>query len=100
MAIGAICFVTVGHAFWVANLQTLPTDLFRGSEIGTAMGFSGMGGAVGGMAANLATGWVVQHFSYTPVFLLAGFMHPLSMLLVYRLLPDRYFGRIEQPVRA
>jgi hypothetical protein len=25
------------------------------------------------------------------VFLLAGLMHPLSMVLVYRLLPDRFF---------
>ena len=32
MAIGATCFLTFGHALWVANLQTLPTDLFRDSE--------------------------------------------------------------------
>jgi ACS family hexuronate transporter-like MFS transporter len=92
MAIAAMCFVTFGHAFWVANLQTLPTDLFRGQEIGTAAtGFSGMGGAVGGMLANLGTGYIVQHFSYAPVFLMAGLMHPLSIVLVYWLLPDRYF---------
>jgi ACS family hexuronate transporter-like MFS transporter len=91
MAIAATCFVTFGHAFFVANIQTLPTDLFRGGETGSAMGFSGMGGAVGGMIANLGTGYVVQHFSYTPVFLAAGLMHPLSIFLIYRLLPDRYF---------
>src|SRR6185295_4366979 len=39
MAIGATCFITFGHAFWVSNLQTLPTDLFHGHEIGTASGF-------------------------------------------------------------
>jgi ACS family hexuronate transporter-like MFS transporter len=88
-----MCFVTFGHAFWVSNLQTLPTDLFKAQEVGTATGFSGMGGAVGGMLANLGTGWLVQHFTYTPVFLLAGLMHPLSMVLVYRLIPDRYFKR-------
>src|SRR5207249_6630006 len=43
LAIGATCFVTFGHAFWVSNIQTLPTDLFRGHEIGTATGYSGMG---------------------------------------------------------
>jgi len=93
MAIAATCFATFGHAFWVANLQTLPTDLFRGQEMGTASGFSGMGGAIGGMLANLGTGWVVQHFSYAPIFLMAGLMHPLSIVLVYWLLPDRYFKR-------
>ena len=47
------------------------------------MGFSGMGGAIGGMLANLGTGWVVAHFTYAPIFLLAGLMHPLSAALVY-----------------
>ena len=91
MAIAATCCTAFGHAFWVANLQTLPTDLFRGQEVATASGFTGMGGAVGGMLANLGTGWIVQHFSYAPVFLAAGLMHPLSIALVYWLLPNRYF---------
>jgi ACS family hexuronate transporter-like MFS transporter len=92
LAIAAICFVTLGHAFWTANLQALPTDLFRSEEMGTATGFSGMGGAVGGILANYGTGWVVQHFSYAPVFLMAGLMHPLAIAIVYRMLPDRLFG--------
>ena len=59
--------------------------------MGTASGFSGMGGAAGGILANLGTGWVVQHFSYAPIFLMSGLMHPLSAALVYWLLPNRYF---------
>jgi len=93
MAIGATCCITFGHALWTSNLQTIPTDLFRGTEVGTAAGFSGMGGAVGGMFANLGTGYVVRHFSYSPVFLMAGLMHPLAIGLVYWLLPDRRFPR-------
>jgi len=93
LAIAATCFITVGHAFFVANIQTLPADLFPGHEMGTASGFSGMGGAVGGIIANLVTGYVVQHFSYAPVFFIAGLMHPVSTALVYWLLPNRYFLR-------
>jgi ACS family hexuronate transporter-like MFS transporter len=93
MAIAATCFITWGHALWVANLQALPTDLFKGNEVGTATGFTGMGGAIGGMLANLGTGWFVQRFSYAPIFAIAGLMHPLSMVLVYRLLPDKYFKK-------
>jgi ACS family hexuronate transporter-like MFS transporter len=91
MAIAAICSVMFGHAFFVANIQTLPTDLFPGQQIGTAIGFSGAGGAVGGILANLLTGYFVQHVSYQPVFAVAGLMHPLACLLVWRLLPKRYF---------
>jgi ACS family hexuronate transporter-like MFS transporter len=93
MAIAATCFATFGHAFWISNLLALPTDLFPGHQIGAASGFSGMGGAIGGILANLGTGWVVQHYSYAPIFLIAGLMHPLSLTLVWLLLPDRYFRK-------
>ena len=93
MAIGATCFLTFGHAFWTSNLQTLPTDLFPGHEVGTATGFSGMGGAIGGMISQLGTGYIVAHFSYSPIFLLAGLMHPISIAIVYAMLPDSRFQR-------
>jgi ACS family hexuronate transporter-like MFS transporter len=93
LAIAATCFLTFGHAMWVANLQTLPTDIFKANEVGTATGFSGMGGAIGGMLASLGTGYIVSSFSYAPVFLIAGLMHPLSIILIYWMLPNRYFQR-------
>jgi len=92
LAIGTTCFITFGHGLWVANLQTIPTDLFPVHEVGTVTGFSGTGGAIGGMLATLGTGYLVTHFTYAPVFLLAGLMHPLSAVLTYALLPDRYFN--------
>jgi len=91
-AIALTCFMTFGHALWISNLLTLPTDLFPGPQVGTATGFSGMGGAVGGMLANLATGRIVQRFSYRPIFTVAGLMHPLGVALVLWLLPDRRFS--------
>jgi MFS transporter, ACS family, aldohexuronate transporter len=91
MAIAAISFITLGHAVWITNLLTLPTDLFHGTEVGTASGFSGMAGAVGGIIASLCTGYVVTNFSYTPIFIISGLMHPFALFVVYRLLPDRYF---------
>jgi ACS family hexuronate transporter-like MFS transporter len=92
LALGATCFLTFGHALFTTNLQTLPADLFKSGEIGTASGFAGMGGAIGGMLANLGTGYLVTHYSYSPVFLMAGMMHPLATFIVYKMLPDRYFS--------
>lgn len=94
-AIALTCFMTFGHAVFVSNLQTLPTDLFPGPQVGTASGFTGMGGAIGGMLANLGTGYFVQHFSYRPIFLTAGVVHPLSAAIVWWLLPDWRFTRRE-----
>jgi ACS family hexuronate transporter-like MFS transporter len=91
LALVATCFVVFGHAIWITNLLTLPADLFDRNEVGTATGFSGMGGGISAILATLGTGFVVTRFSYHPVFLLAGLMHPLAMALIFRLLPDRDF---------
>jgi ACS family hexuronate transporter-like MFS transporter len=93
LAIIAVCFVVFGHAIWVSNLLTLPADLFNRNEVATGSGFSGTGGAVSGIVAMLCTGYVVTRFSYQPIFLLAGLMHPLAMALVFWLLPDRDFPK-------
>ena len=95
LAIAATCFLTFGHGFWTANLQALPADLFPGHEVGSVSGFSGMGGALAGMFANLGTGYVVYKFSYAPVFLAAGLMHPIAMFIIWRMLPDSRFQRSE-----
>jgi len=95
-AIALTCVMTFGHALWISNLLTLPTDLFPGREVATATGFSGMGGAIGGMLANLSTGYIVQRFSYRPIFTTAGLMHPLALAVVLALLPDRRFGGKEE----
>jgi ACS family hexuronate transporter-like MFS transporter len=91
LAIAANCFIVLGHAIWVSNLMTLPTDLFSPREVGTAAGFSGMGGAIGGALANWFTGSIIAQFSYLPIFICAGLLHPLAMLLLWRFLPERSF---------
>jgi ACS family hexuronate transporter-like MFS transporter len=93
LAIAATCFLTFGHGFWTSNLQTLPADLFPGHEVGTVAGFSGMGGAIGGLVANLWTGYIVSRFSYAPIFITAGLMHPMSMYIIFRMLPDSKFAQ-------
>ncbi len=88
LAIAATCFLTMGHGLWTSNLQALPTDLFPGYEVGTVSGFSGMGGSLVGMVASLGTGYVVTKFSYAPVFLVAGLMHPTGMAVIAWMLRD------------
>jgi ACS family hexuronate transporter-like MFS transporter len=98
-AIALTCCMTFGHAVWSSSLIALPTDLFPGRRIATATGFSGMGGGIGGMIANLGTGYVVQRLSYRPIFTLAGLMHPLALVVVLWLIPARFFNT-KQPASA
>jgi ACS family hexuronate transporter-like MFS transporter len=95
LVIAAMCVVVLGHAIWVTNLMTLPTDLFSFNKVATAAGFSGMGGAIASALANWFTGSFVTHFSYLPIFICAGLLHPLAMLLVWWLLPERYFRQTD-----
>ncbi|MBL8232739.1 MAG: MFS transporter [Bryobacterales bacterium] len=93
MAIAVICLVAMGHALWISNLLTLPTDMFPASRVGTATGLSGMGGAIGGMLANLGTGYIVERYSYSPIFFTAGLMHPLAFAIVATLLLRHWMRR-------
>lgn len=97
MAIGVICLVTMGHALWISNLLTLPTDMFPASQVGTATGLTGMGGAIGGVLANLGTGYVVQNYSYSPIFLTAGLMHPVAFTIVTMLLLRHWMPNEDTP---
>lgn len=99
MAIAVTCSALFGHAVWISNLLAIPTDMFEDHETGTATGLTGMGGAIGGMFANLGTGYVVQQFSYAPIFLMAGLVHPIAAALVTWLLPNRAFGIAFDPSR-
>lgn len=93
LAMAAMCAVVMGHSIWISNLMTLPTDLFTPHEVGTAAGLSGMGGAIGGALANWFTGSIIAHFSYQPIFICAGLLHPLAIILLWIFLPERFFGR-------
>ncbi|MEO7005268.1 MAG: MFS transporter [Acidobacteriaceae bacterium] len=93
MAIAVICIALFGNAIWVANLFTLPADLFEANEVGTVAGFSGTGGGIGGAIASLVTGYLVVQFSFKPIFLLAGLMNLTAAALIFWLLPDRYFQK-------
>ena len=79
LAIAAICFITFGHGFWTANLQTMPADLFPGHEVGTVAGFSGMGGRDRRHDSEPGNRLHRFQFSYAPIFLIAGLMHPMCM---------------------
>ena len=93
MALGAMCVVVLGHAIWITNLMTLPADLFPAGAVGTAAGFAGMGGAAAGALANWFTGSLVSHFSYLPIFISAGVLHPVAAVLIWRLLPDELWDK-------
>ena len=71
---------------WGINLDTLPTDLFPPPRVAQAVGLCGLMGSVGGSAFTGLTGHVVQHYSYTPLWIATAAMYPIGLLLLTVLL--------------
>jgi len=89
MAISWMCLVLFGYSTWAANLLSLPADLFPSNEVARVTGLCGTAGAIGGMLFTLATGWLVQHWSYGPVFSLASAMIVSAAVGVAWLVPQQ-----------
>ena len=82
-ALGYIAIVLFGFQMWISNVQTLPSDFFADKTVGSVAGFGGTGAAIGSMTLTLATGWIVTHFSYAPVLMIAGVLAPVGTVVLF-----------------
>jgi len=71
----ATCF---GFQFWAGNVLTLPSDFFPVGAVGSIAGFAGAAAGFGGALFNLAIGWIVDRYSYVPVFAIEGALAVLA----------------------
>ncbi len=85
MALGMISLVLFGFQVWINNVQTLPSDFFPKSAVGSVAGLGGMGAGIGSMILIFTTGWVVDNFSYTPILVAAGLLAPIGTLVLFAL---------------
>lgn len=79
-AVALISTAMFCHACW-ANI-TLPAEVFPKHVVGTVSGFGGCVGAAIGVLATLVIGWTVEHYSFTPVFMVMAFLPLTAFLLV------------------
>jgi ACS family hexuronate transporter-like MFS transporter len=88
-AVALISLATAAHQGWSANLFTLPSDTFPRPAVGSVVGLGGMGGALGGMLVAQVVGkWLdYSHKAYGPVFIVAGSMYLIALLVIHLLLP-------------
>ncbi len=82
VALALIGVVLFGFQFWINNVQTLPSDFFPDRAVASVAGLGGVGAGIGSMIFILATGWVVDHFSYTPVLTAAGILAPVGTMVL------------------
>ena len=85
MALAFISMVTFGFQSWINNVQTLPSDFFPRQAVAAVAGLGGVGAGIGAILYVLATGWVVDHFSYTPILIIAGLLPILGTMVLFAL---------------
>ncbi len=90
----ALAFLAIGIAmladnFLSANMFGAVTDLFADNTVGRATGLTGVASGLSGLLFPLLTGYLVDRFSYTPVFVLIAFMPMVGASLLF-LLGRRY----------
>jgi ACS family hexuronate transporter-like MFS transporter len=82
-ALGWMSATLFGFQFWVANVQTLPSDFFPVGAVGSIAGFAGSAAGLGAVIFTLSTGWVVDHFSYTPILITAAVLAPIATTVLF-----------------
>jgi ACS family hexuronate transporter-like MFS transporter len=85
MLVSIVLFVGQAWFFFGSLLQT---DLFPRRAIGTVNGLIGACGTSFGLALNFLIGNVIEEVGYVPVFVVAGLLHPLAALLVWRMVRE------------
>ncbi len=83
LAIALISTATFGYCGALANVLAIPRDLFPKNAVASIWGLASMGSGFGGMLFSLVTGWLVDHYSFKPAFVLFGLTPIIAALLIW-----------------
>jgi MFS transporter, ACS family, hexuronate transporter len=86
LALALICVALWGYASWSTMGLTLPSDLLPHDVVATVTGLSGLAAGLVSVAFTFAVGILVDRFSYTPAFLVAGLMPLVATACVFLLI--------------
>jgi ACS family hexuronate transporter-like MFS transporter len=83
VAIALISTATFGYTGALANVLAIPRDLFPKNAVASIWGLASMGSGFGGMFFSLITGWLVDHYSFKPAFVLFGLTPIIAACLIW-----------------
>jgi ACS family hexuronate transporter-like MFS transporter len=99
----ALALLLIGIAvlfanFFSANMYGAITDLFPDHQIGRATGLTGFAGGLSGLLFPLATGWMVDHISYTPAFVSVAILPLLGAFSLFTV--GRYYRLLDSETHS
>jgi MFS transporter, ACS family, hexuronate transporter len=83
LSIALVSLAMFGYTGSLANILSMPADIFPRGAVASVYGLASMGSGFGGMVFTLITGWVVDHYSYTPVFIGFGVLPLIASLILW-----------------
>lgn len=87
IAVALMALFMFAHGFWITNYITSIADIFGNTGTATIVGMSGTAGTLSSLLINPMIGWVVQNYSYSPLWFIAGFLYPLAFVLLMVFIP-------------
>lgn len=87
-AVALISLAVAAHQGWSANLFTLVSDMFPRNAVASVVSIGTFGGAIGGALIATLTGFLLQvTHSYVPIFLIAGSVYLIALMVIQFLSP-------------
>jgi len=83
LSIGLVSVAMLGYTGVTANMMAFPADVFPKSVVATIWGLAGMGSGSGGMVFALMTGWLVDRYSYVPVFIGFSLIPMIALSIIW-----------------
>ena len=92
MATACVAIAMAGYTGANVTMLAFTADAFSKESVASVWGLASMGAGFGGMLFTLIAGWLIQHYSYTPVFVGFGLMPLVCSTVLWTLtgpLPGR-----------
>lgn len=92
IATAGVAIAMAGYSGANVTMLAFTADAFSKDSVASVWGLASMGAGFGGMLFTLIAGWLIQHFSYTPVFIGFGTIPLICSTILWVLtgpLPNR-----------
>ncbi len=100
LSFALVSVAMAGYTGGLANMLALPADLFPRNATASVWGIASMGAGFGGMVFSLLTGWLLERFSYTPVFICFGLIPVICPLILWIFAGSKKFVLAPEAVTA
>ncbi len=87
LAVALMALFMFAHGFWITNYITSIADIFGNKGTATVVGLSGTAGTLSSLLINPMIGLIVQNYTYTPLWVVAGFLYPLAFVFFMITIP-------------